>query len=55
MKEQALKQKMKKPKFNEMDMTNLTLNMFQGNGMDLDEYEQGLFRELMVHILQKNK
>ena len=53
MKEQALQQKMKKPKFNEMDMANLTLNMFQGNGMDLDEYEQGLFRELMVHMLQR--
>lgn len=43
MKEQALQQKMKKTKFNEMDMANITLNMFQGNGLDLDEYNRDCF------------
>lgn len=55
MKNQALSQKKKKPSFNETDMANIVMGMFQKTGMDLDEYEQELFQKLMVHMLKRQR
>lgn len=54
-KKQAIFQKNQKPRFNENDMAGIVMGMFQNTGMDLDEYEQGLFQELMVHILKRKR
>lgn len=48
-------QKKKKPSFNETDMAKIVMGMFQNTGLDLDEYEQGKFQELMVHMLQRKR
>jgi len=55
MKKRALLQKKKKPSFNETDMANIVMGMFQNTGMDLDEYEQNLFQKLMVHMLKRKR
>ena len=55
MKKRALLQKKKKPSFNETDMANIVIGMFQNTRMDLDEYEQELFQKLMVHMLQRKR
>lgn len=53
MKKQAFFQKKKKPNFNETDMANIVMNIFQKMGMNLDEYEQELFQKMMVHMFQR--
>ena len=55
MRKQALFQKKKNPKFNETNMAKLVMNMFQNMGMDLDEYEQELFQNMMVHMFQRKR
>ena len=55
LKKQAMLQKKKKPSFNETDMAKIVMGMFQNTGLDLDEYEQGKFQELMVHMLQRKR
>lgn len=55
MKKQAIFQKKKKPNFDENDMPRIVMGMFQSTGMDLDEYEQEMFRKMMVHMLQRKR
>ena len=55
MKKQAIFQKKKKPNFDENDMARIVMGMFQSTGMDLDEYEQEMFRKMMVHMLQRKR
>lgn len=55
MKKQALLQKKMKRSFSEKDMAGIVMGMFRKSGMDLDEYEQELFQELMVHMLQRKR
>lgn len=53
MKKQALTTKKKKTTFNEMDMTQVVMNMLAN--VDLDEYEKQKFQELTIHLLKRKR
>lgn len=54
LKKDAYKQKKLKPKFNEESMAQLTMKTMLGK-LDMDDYEKGLFQELMVHMMKRKR